>query len=122
MLQLEKWREERNRKKLADKKKAKPAFKVGVVHHKIYSPPLNKEPVPPPPPKLCKTREFHPEPLPKRVTRATEKRLAVKAVTNQQKRENLRFKKTEKVEVLIIKKKKKKKKNSDILKYIPFIY
>ncbi|KAJ8683441.1 hypothetical protein QAD02_019233 [Eretmocerus hayati] len=87
LLQLEKWREERNKKKLQEKKKAKPVFKVGVVHHKVYSPPLNKEPAPLPPPKLCKSKEIpFQSPPPKRVTRATEKRLAVKAITNQQKR------------------------------------
>lgn len=98
---MEKWREERNRKKLLEKKKAKPVFKVGVVHHRVYSPLTNKEPVPLPPPKLCKTKELsETETVPKRVTRATEKRLALKAVTNQQKKENLRRKKEKKPEVI----------------------
>ncbi|XP_003427646.1 uncharacterized protein LOC100678745 [Nasonia vitripennis] len=102
LLELEKWREERNRRRLQEKKRAKPAFKVGVVHHRVYSPPLTKDPVPPPPAKLCKSKEIHhhnPEPPPKRVTRATEKRLAVKAVSSKQKREDLRTKKKDKEKV-----------------------
>jgi len=87
LLQLEKWKEERNRKRLLEKKRAKPAFKVGVVHHRIYSPPTIKESTPLPSVKLCKSKEIsQTENVPKRVTRATERRLALKAVTNQQKK------------------------------------
>lgn len=51
----------------------------------MYSPPVTKEEVaPPPPPKLCRTKEaVHQDPRPKRVTRATEKRLAAKALMKQ---------------------------------------
>ncbi|XP_023245117.1 uncharacterized protein LOC106636922 [Copidosoma floridanum] len=95
LLELEKWKEERARKKIQEKKNLKPAFKVGVVHHRIYSPPLNKNSVPVPPTKLCKSKDAQHEEQqpPKRVTRATEKRLAAKAITNHQRREDFRNKK-----------------------------
>ncbi|XP_011504827.1 PREDICTED: putative histone-lysine N-methyltransferase 1 [Ceratosolen solmsi marchali] len=92
--QLMKWREERNRRRIQEKKRAKPVFKVGVVHHRMYSPPLTKNSTATPITKLCRNKENQPEVLPKRVTRATEKRLAIKSVTNHQKRENLKTKKT----------------------------
>jgi hypothetical protein len=92
-LQLEKWREERNRRRLQEKKRAKPVFKVGVVHHRMYSPPLTKNPLLIPVPKPCRNKETQSELPTKRVTRATEKRLAIKSIVNQQKIENSKSKK-----------------------------
>ncbi|XP_014220239.1 uncharacterized protein LOC106648078 isoform X1 [Trichogramma pretiosum] len=104
--QLEKWREERNRRKQQEKKKAKPVFKVGVVHHKVYSPPTIKD-TEPMTGKLCKSHKstLSEESHPKKITRATEKRLAVKAITNQQKAENNRLKKKQELSKKNIKQK-----------------
>jgi hypothetical protein len=40
-LRLQKWKEEKQRRKLLKEALQKPAFKCGVVHHKIWSPCYN---------------------------------------------------------------------------------
>lgn len=71
-------------KKLRQKQQSKrPVFKVGVVHHKVYSPVSTPGPSEPARTgKICKTIQ-KPSP-PKRITRATEKRLAAKAAAEAQ--------------------------------------
>lgn len=76
---LRRWKEERTlRKKIEDARK-KPVFKVGIVHHNFYSPVRDKV--------QKKTQRCHPragqkekaQPTPpKRITRATQKRLEAK--------------------------------------------
>ncbi|XP_012285619.1 uncharacterized protein LOC105702548 [Orussus abietinus] len=73
---LSKWKAERELRRKLEQIKKKPAFKVGVVHHKYYSPPV--------PSKTKRHKEglISPRPQkispPRRITRATEKRLAAK--------------------------------------------
>lgn len=70
---LKKWKAERERQRKIEQKKKKKPFVVGIVHHKIYSPINNCNAVP-----VTKTTKTC-EPVPKRITRATEKRLLNKA-------------------------------------------
>ncbi|XP_033218970.1 uncharacterized protein LOC117174213 isoform X2 [Belonocnema kinseyi] len=81
---LQKWKQEKDMKKKTDKKVEKPPFKVGVVHHRVFSPPINGPPIP-----SCSHSHSHSSvksriqqaiksPI-KRITRVTEKRLAAKA-------------------------------------------
>lgn len=84
--QLEKFKERKDReKKLRQKQSSKrPAFKVGVVHHKVYSPVSTPGPSEPSKTgRICKSVQ-KPSPA-KRITRATEKRLAAKAAAEAQK-------------------------------------
>ncbi|XP_047358277.1 disks large-associated protein 5 [Vespa velutina] len=77
---LLKWKAERDRLKKMEQKKKKPVFKVGVVHHNYYSPPIKDSSI------LSHTKSclHNPKQItrpmlpPKRVTRATEKRLLKK--------------------------------------------
>lgn len=74
---LLKWRAERDRLKRMEQIKKKPAFKVGVVHHNYYSPPIKDSNVLPPiKSSLHNQKQITQPALPsKRITRATEKRL-----------------------------------------------
>lgn len=81
MKKLIKWREERKRKKQLDNTKRKPVFKVGIVHHALYSPAskdMNVTMLKSPSVKSPKQIK-HPDNVQKRITRATEKRLLAKA-------------------------------------------
>ncbi|XP_033185998.2 uncharacterized protein LOC117154809 [Bombus vancouverensis nearcticus] len=71
LLRLEKWKAEREKRKKVEQRTKKQPFIVGVVHHKIYSPVTTTTPV--------NTLTTTSKSLPKRVTRATEKRLMNKA-------------------------------------------
>ncbi|XP_012248514.1 disks large-associated protein 5 [Bombus impatiens] len=71
LLRLEKWKAEREKRKKVEQRTKKRPFIVGVVHHKIYSPITTTTPV--------NTLTTTSKSLPKRVTRATEKRLMNKA-------------------------------------------
>ncbi|XP_006614557.1 disks large-associated protein 5-like isoform X1 [Apis dorsata] len=73
---LKKWKAERERQRKIEQQKKKRPFVVGIVHHKIYSP-INNCNVP-----LTKTTKTC-EPIPKRITRATEKRLMSKAIAKE---------------------------------------
>ncbi|XP_077257421.1 uncharacterized protein LOC143894720 isoform X2 [Temnothorax americanus] len=77
MKKLLKWKEERNRKKKLEAAMKKPAFKVGIVHHSLYSPVSKSDVSIARTPKPQKTE--HPNHIQKRITRATEKRLLAKA-------------------------------------------
>ena len=68
---LEKWKAEREKRKKVEQRTKKRPFIVGVVHHKIYSPITTATPV--------NTLTTTSKSLPKRITRATEKRLMNKA-------------------------------------------
>ncbi|XP_028525639.1 disks large-associated protein 5-like isoform X2 [Apis cerana] len=74
---LKKWKAEREKQRKIEQKKKKRPFVVGIVHHKIYSPINNCNAVP-----VTKTTKTC-EPVPKRITRATEKRLMNKAITKE---------------------------------------
>ncbi|OAD56738.1 Disks large-associated protein 5 [Eufriesea mexicana] len=71
MTRLMKWKAEREKRKKIEQSKKKPAFIVGTVHHKIYSPPKEDTSI-----KMVKKSE----PVPKRITKLTEKRLINKAL------------------------------------------
>ncbi|KAG7210963.1 hypothetical protein KM043_016335 [Ampulex compressa] len=71
--QLLKWKVEREKLRKLELKKKKPAFKVGIVHHKLYSP-LTKDVTPIP------SNSTKPPSPAKRITRATEKRLLAKTI------------------------------------------
>ncbi|XP_033349935.1 disks large-associated protein 5-like [Bombus vosnesenskii] len=71
LLRLEKWKAEREKRKKVEQRTKKRPFIVGVVHHKIYSPITTTTPV--------NTLTTTSKSVPKRVTRATEKRLMNKA-------------------------------------------
>lgn len=81
---LLKWKAERDRRKKIEQLKRKPAFKVGVVHHNYYSPPV-KDSITLPPTKQClhghKQIKRSTTPI-KRITRATQKRLLQKSVVS----------------------------------------
>ncbi|XP_017752213.1 PREDICTED: uncharacterized protein LOC108545213 [Eufriesea mexicana] len=64
-----KWRDVRDKRTRLDQAKKKPPFVVGVVHHKIYSP-INKSV------SAVSTRKR--SSIPKRITKATEKKLMTK--------------------------------------------
>nr|XP_031836346.1 disks large-associated protein 5-like isoform X1 [Nomia melanderi]XP_031836347.1 disks large-associated protein 5-like isoform X2 [Nomia melanderi] len=82
MVRLLKWREERDRRKKLEQIKKKPPFVVGTVHHKLYSPGMKDEPDMITK-KVCKSNVPGTLLVPtKRITRATEKRLLYKALTN----------------------------------------
>ncbi|XP_076756075.1 uncharacterized protein LOC143426472 [Xylocopa sonorina] len=68
------WKAERERRKKLEENKKKPAFVVGVVHHKIYSPVIGSTSIAP----VVKT-----DSIPKRITKATEKRLTIKTKKNE---------------------------------------
>ncbi|CAL7950335.1 unnamed protein product [Xylocopa violacea] len=70
---LQAWKAERERRKKLEENKKKPAFVVGVVHHKIYSPVVATTSVAP------VHHNSKSDSLPKRITKATEKRLTIKA-------------------------------------------
>ncbi|RLU15431.1 hypothetical protein DMN91_012425 [Ooceraea biroi] len=70
---LQKWKEERERKKQLEAAKKKPAFKVGVVHHSLSSP-WNTTSAQ----SSTKVKAMRQNDVPKRITRATEKRLLAK--------------------------------------------
>ncbi|XP_051157408.1 uncharacterized protein LOC127279219 isoform X2 [Leptopilina boulardi] len=89
---LEKWKKQKELKKKTEKKVVKkPPFKVGIVHHKIYSPPTYNSALPScshwntnsqPKSKIPQTNTKIPQTNTtsiKRITRVTEKRLAAKA-------------------------------------------
>lgn len=87
MKKLMKWREERKRKKKQEDVKKKPAFKVGVVHHSLYSPmtrnttastTTSTTAVAKAPKQTIQSNNF-----PKGITRATEKRLLSKTISKQ---------------------------------------
>lgn len=85
---LLRWKAERDRRKNLEQVKKKPAFKVGVVHHSYYSPPL-KDSVTLSPAKKClhgRKKVTQPVSPPKRITRATQKRLIKKLEVPQQKK------------------------------------
>ncbi|XP_012140362.2 uncharacterized protein LOC100880148 [Megachile rotundata] len=82
LTRLKRWKEERERRKKIEQIKKKPPFKVGVVHHKIYSPVTSDQPVT----SITtheKARNQTAAAVPKRITRATEKRLMRKAVSKE---------------------------------------
>ncbi|KAK0078855.1 hypothetical protein PV326_009090 [Microctonus aethiopoides] len=108
MTRLQKWKAERNLKKKLEAKNKQPVFKVGVPHNNLFSPssdlPVvhchrkrNKE---------CKHNQPTP---PKRVTRATEKRLAAKQVALLKKEESINTNAVESKKNVKIKKMKEKK-------------
>ncbi|XP_015605180.1 disks large-associated protein 5 [Cephus cinctus] len=77
LVKLLKWQKEREKLKKLNEVKKKPVFKVGIVHHKLYSPIQDSKSIP--------QTEHHPEAVKpsssaptQRITRATEKRLARK--------------------------------------------
>ncbi|XP_014610116.1 PREDICTED: disks large-associated protein 5-like isoform X1 [Polistes canadensis] len=74
---LLKWRAERDRLKKMEQIKKKPAFKVGVVHHNYYSPPIKDSSVLPPIKSSLHNQKQITQPtlVSRRITRATEKRL-----------------------------------------------
>ncbi|XP_017880981.1 disks large-associated protein 5-like [Ceratina calcarata] len=79
-----KWKQEKEKRKRLEQTKKKP-FVVGVVHHKIYSPVVKDSNDSKPKPCLHQMRHTHvpkPDPVPKRITKATEKRLQSKAAEN----------------------------------------
>lgn len=81
---LEKWKKQKELKKRTDKKVVKkPPFKVGIVHHKVYSPPIYNNSQP-----SCSHWNPHSQTRSKvqtagtpqkKITRVTEKRLAERA-------------------------------------------
>ncbi|XP_043268350.1 uncharacterized protein [Venturia canescens] len=77
---LRKWQLEKALKKKLEQRKKKPAFKVGVVHHHFYSPVQDEKSKAKPIPCHGKgARRIKPQPSPpKRITRATLKRLEAK--------------------------------------------
>ncbi|XP_012283360.1 uncharacterized protein LOC105701300 isoform X2 [Orussus abietinus] len=83
LAQLAKWKAARERKRLFDQRHKKPVFKVGIVHHKLYSPPIKMEDNTSTnqSTRLCKCIPAKPG-LPQRITRATQKRLAAKAAAS----------------------------------------
>ncbi|XP_043674614.1 uncharacterized protein PF11_0213-like [Vespula pensylvanica] len=98
---LLKWKAERDRLKKMEQKKKKPVFKVGVVHHNYYSPPIKDSSILPHT-KSCLhnyKQVTRPTLPPKRVTRATEKRLLKKQEisTEVPPRQNVTGKKQEKL-------------------------
>ncbi|XP_014479817.1 PREDICTED: disks large-associated protein 5 isoform X2 [Dinoponera quadriceps] len=79
---LMRWKEERDRKKKLENSKKKPVFKVGVVHHSLYSPVAKINTAPD---KIVKSSQAKYSNDKKRITRATEKRLLAKAAMMKQK-------------------------------------
>ncbi|XP_076233364.1 uncharacterized protein LOC143178525 [Calliopsis andreniformis] len=78
MTRLLKWKAERNKHKELERRKKKPAFVVGAVHHRIYSP-LNKDEFVHKHTKGSSKVDVS-KVFPKGITKATEKRLISKAV------------------------------------------
>ncbi|XP_017887324.1 disks large-associated protein 5-like [Ceratina calcarata] len=79
-----KWKQEKEKRKRLEQTKKKP-FVVGVVHHKIYSPVVKDSNDSKPKPCLHQMRHTYIpklDPVPKRITKATEKRLQSKAAEN----------------------------------------
>ncbi|XP_076753744.1 uncharacterized protein LOC143425093 [Xylocopa sonorina] len=70
LTRLQKWKAERDKRRKQEKYKKKQPFVVGIIHHKLYSPISQERPVVPK--NVCPS-------VPKRITRATEKRLMNKA-------------------------------------------
>ncbi|EFN73981.1 Disks large-associated protein 5 [Camponotus floridanus] len=88
MKKLLKWREERKRKKKMEDARKKPAFKVGVVHHSVYSPvtrsaatTVTNTTVGA---KASKQTTQSSNNFPKGITKVTQKRLLSKATSKQQ--------------------------------------
>ncbi|KZC06552.1 PREDICTED: uncharacterized protein LOC107194769 [Dufourea novaeangliae] len=80
MTRLLKWKAERDRRKRMESFKKKPAFVVGIVHHKIYSPITQDVPVASVGSRknVCDSKVEKASSITKRITRATEKRLRYK--------------------------------------------
>lgn len=80
-----KWKEEKEKQKRIEQAKKKP-FVVGIVHHKLYSPIVKELDDPRAKPCLHQMKSsIHVpkrDPIPKRVTKATEKRLQSKRMEN----------------------------------------
>ncbi|CAL7950213.1 unnamed protein product [Xylocopa violacea] len=72
LARLQRWKAERDKRRKQEKYKKKQPFVVGIVRHKLYSPINQEKPVVP-------SKKISPT-VPKRVTRATQKRLMTKAV------------------------------------------
>ncbi|KAK2578660.1 hypothetical protein KPH14_012149 [Odynerus spinipes] len=107
LYKLLKWKAERDRHKKIEQVKKKPAFKVGVVHHSYYSP-ASKGPVTLSATKQCfhgRKQKTHPATPPKRITKATEKRLIQKSIVS---KEVLPKQNVKKKQELLIEKKKEK--------------
>ncbi|XP_029040026.2 uncharacterized protein LOC114874683 [Osmia bicornis bicornis] len=83
LIRLMKWKVERERRRKLEQMKKKPPFVVGVVRHKIHSPISNQSALQPVTRRMVRNRTVTPASPPKRVTRATEKRLMNKALTKQ---------------------------------------
>ncbi|KZC12784.1 PREDICTED: disks large-associated protein 5-like [Dufourea novaeangliae] len=81
MTRLLKWKADRDRRKRMESLKKKPAFVVGIVHHKIYSPIAQGVPVTSvgSHKNVCDSNVENASSTVKRITRATEKRLRYKA-------------------------------------------
>ncbi|EFN87938.1 disks large-associated protein 5 [Harpegnathos saltator] len=75
---LMKWKEERNRKRRLQDAKKKPVFKVGIVHHALYSPVTKCNTALTVTAKSSNQVKYQND-IQKRITRATEKRLLAKA-------------------------------------------
>nr|XP_034189843.1 uncharacterized protein LOC117608589 [Osmia lignaria]XP_034189844.1 uncharacterized protein LOC117608589 [Osmia lignaria] len=81
LIRLMKWKAEREKRRKLEQMKKKPPFVVGVVRHKIHSPISNQSALQPVTRKMVRNQTEPPASPPKRVTRATEKRLMNKALT-----------------------------------------
>ncbi|XP_066584025.1 putative autophagy-related protein 11 [Prorops nasuta] len=77
LLKLQKWKLEKARLKQLEQRSKKPVFKVGIVHHNIYSPATKDKSLTCN--HTCKQIKVEPSPR-KRVTRATEKLRQAKAI------------------------------------------
>ncbi|KAK0159513.1 hypothetical protein PV327_011001 [Microctonus hyperodae] len=108
MTRLQKWKAERNLKKKLESKNKQPVFKVGVPHSNLFSPSSNSPVVHCHRKKNKECKHNQPTP-PKRVTRATEKRLAAKQVALLQKEESININAVESKKNVKIKKMKEKK-------------
>lgn len=94
------WKAEKERKKLLEKERTKPVFKVYTVHNRVHSPPPFRDLVPLPPLKVSKVKKsLQSLPVTKETTVSTHKRLPLRTITNQQKQENLNSKLKKTVEV-----------------------
>ncbi|XP_076285265.1 uncharacterized protein LOC143211448 [Lasioglossum baleicum] len=84
MARLLRWKVDRDRRKKLEQAKKKRPFIVGKVHHKIYSPISKDEHATSivASKTVCKSNKCVPPAPPKRITRATEKRLMLKAQLN----------------------------------------
>lgn len=84
---LLKWKAEQDTLKKMKQKKKKPVCKVGIVHHNYYSPPIKVSRILPPHTNSCwhdSKKITWPMSPPKRITRATEKRLLRKQETSEE--------------------------------------